>query len=447
MIVVCSVQLPTAKIYDEFDLITLISKGREAYVGEGMNAESYFARNGIRCPPNTSPPEFFLDILSVEANGDDDVDQILDTWKTRKAEPRRSSFAVLNRLSEEEDGRNGVRNRPPTRFGMEVISMLGRHSSIISRDPVLYSGRGIIFLVANSLFAVVYFNARDAQQDQLFNKVFLTLWLIGLPTSCKCVHCEQGCASSSFEYSQVVLTLFEHLLHTILFGFFRSTLSYVVGGLAVSKLNAEFALILREARNGMVAPFSYVIAKTILIFPIIFIFALLAMAVPGFVIQNFTGFGTCWAAFAFCLFAMESIAECLSAWFEKASVGMALYGVIWCLSFLFNGIFLPLDDMFWPFKIFYYILPMPYFSRTFIYASMVDEEFETCNAFPVGTPCVDSTDGADVLDGLGESFPLVSSENTVGTDIATLFVMGIAYKVIYVIGVIYRSSRASRIRS
>ena len=185
MIVVCSIQLPTAKIYDEFDLVTILSKGREAYVGEGMNAESYFARNGIRCPPNTSPPEFFLDILSVEANGDDAVDQILDTWKSKKSEPRRSSFAVLNTLHEEEDGRNGVRNRPPTNFFREVFSMLHRHFTVIARDPLLYSGRGMIFLLVNSLLAVVYFNARDDQQDQLFNKVFLTLWLIGLPSSRK----------------------------------------------------------------------------------------------------------------------------------------------------------------------------------------------------------------------------------------------------------------------
>ena len=242
--------------------------------------------------------------------------------------------------------------------------------------------------------------------------------------------------ASSFTYVAPFCLQFRHLCYIV-----------TVGSLAVCKLNAEFALILREARNGMVVPFSYIIAKTILVLPIIFIFSLLAIGVPGFAIQNFTGFGNCWVSFAFCLLVMESIAECLSVWFENAVVGMILYGAIWCASLLFNGIFLPLDDMFWPFKVFYYILPMSYFSRSFIYATLVDAEFQTCNVLPVGTPCVASTDGADVLDGLGESFPLVSSENTVGTDIAALFVMGIAYKVVYAIGVIYRTGRASRIRS
>ena len=185
MIVVCSMQLPTQKVYEEFDLVTILSKGQEAYTGEGIHAKEYFAKNGLHCPPNTSLPEFLLDKLSPEAEGDEAIDTILGEWKNQKVDPNRKSFYMLNSLNESEDGRNGVRNRPPTSLGREILSMLHRHSTLISRDRITYSGRGVIYFVVNILLAIVYWNARPAEQDQLFSKVYLAMWFAGFPSSRK----------------------------------------------------------------------------------------------------------------------------------------------------------------------------------------------------------------------------------------------------------------------
>jgi hypothetical protein len=185
MIVLCSIQVPTAKVYDELDLVVLLSKGREAYVGEGKNAQSYFARNGSFCPPNLSPVEYFLDILSVDAYGDEVVDEVLELWTERKIDPKRPSFKTLNMLNEEEDGRNGVKTRTPLGLFDGISALMERQGKMIVRDPLLYTGRGIMLLVGNILLAVVYWKARGATQDQLWNKIFLNLWLIGLPSSRK----------------------------------------------------------------------------------------------------------------------------------------------------------------------------------------------------------------------------------------------------------------------
>ena len=228
-----------------------------------------------------------------------------------------------------------------------------------------------------------------------------------------------------------------------------STLHHIVGAIAVYKLHHEFQLILREAKNGMISPVSYILSKTILILPIMIVFSLLAIAIPGFILHGYSGFGSGLILLALYFFVMESIAECTSVWFGGFNVMIALvaYGCIWGISLLFSGIVLPFDEMFMPFTILYYVLPYQNFLRGFIHATMANVEFEPCNVFPTGTPCVDSTNGEAVLNRLGDSFPLITANNTIGTDMATLFIMGVAYKVIYAVGVIYRANRSSRIQA
>ena len=56
---------------------------------------------------------------------------------------------------------------------------------------------------------------------------------------------------------------------------------------AVYKLNSELRSIFLENKNGMGSAASYLFAKTLLVFPILFCFALAALGIPGFLIQNF----------------------------------------------------------------------------------------------------------------------------------------------------------------
>ena len=60
-----------------------------------------------------------------------------------------------------------------------------------------------------------------------------------------------------------------------------------MGVVAVYALNDEFKTILRESKNGMVKPLTYVLAKTVLVLPIMFIFAIFALGIPSFAIMDF----------------------------------------------------------------------------------------------------------------------------------------------------------------
>jgi hypothetical protein len=138
----------------------ILSKGRVAYVGEADAAAEYFATIGYALPPNTNPAEHFLDIVNADFSSNDEVDRILDEWSMRKKKEddgiiptEVASSLVLN---------DSIQHK----VWLEIQVMLRRHVTLMLRDPVIYSGRIIMFLVVNSLFGVVYIAARNYTQDQ-----------------------------------------------------------------------------------------------------------------------------------------------------------------------------------------------------------------------------------------------------------------------------------------
>jgi hypothetical protein len=250
-----------------------------------------------------------------------------------------------------------------------------------------------------------------------------------------------------------------------------------MGVVAVYALNDEFKSILRESKNGMVSSLSYVLAKTVLVLPIFFVFGLFAHGIPLFVVQGAPGasFPIDLILYAVVMFVYESVAECLSVWFEDPILGMLQFMNFWVSElvhklqrqfgemthtgssssypqfggFLFGGFLIPLKDLYYPFEIFYHIMPFSYYIRSAVFNQFKHSTFEACNVeenpfFPV---CVDSTEGLDVLDGLGRVLPLFSSKDETSTDFLVLIGIGLFYKAVYIAGVVYKTSQTSKFQN
>jgi len=120
-----------------------------------------------------------------------------------------------------------------------------------------------------------------------------------------------------------------------------------MGVVAVFALNDEFKMILRETKNGMVEPYSYMMAKTVLVLPIMFIFGVFALGIPTILIMDFPveAFGKSILMYAGVMSVFECVAECLSVWFDDPIIGMLQYMNFWFGCFLFGGFLIPLRDM------------------------------------------------------------------------------------------------------
>jgi hypothetical protein len=155
------------------------------------------------------------------------------------------------------------------------------------------------------------------------------------------------------------------------------------------------------------------------------------------VVQQFDpeSFGTLLLLFSAGLYVWESMAECFSVWFLNPTTGMMQFMATFLAALSCGGIFLPLRDLYWPFTLFYYILPFPYYVRSAIYAILIDHEFEPCTEATNSLVCVNSSSGADVLDELTILTPLISSEDTVVMDVLILLAIAVFFKIVYIIGV------------
>lgn len=117
-------------------------------------------------------------------------------------------------------------------------------------------------------------------------------------------------------------------------------------------------------------------------------------------------------------------------------------------AFLFGGFLIPLRDLFWPFELFYHIMPLSYYARTAVFQVFKHTTFDACTGDdPEFAVCVNSTSGLDVLDGLGKVVPLFSSDDETVFDIMIMIVIGLAYKVLYIAGVVYKTRKASRFQT
>ena len=101
----------------------------------------------------------------------DEVAAVLDTWAEKK--PPLPDIKIQPAAHVE--------------FGVgmcqQIIVMLRRHALLCVKDPVLYIGRSLIFLMSNIYFALVYIKCRDRDQDQVLNRMWLCIWFIGVPAN------------------------------------------------------------------------------------------------------------------------------------------------------------------------------------------------------------------------------------------------------------------------
>jgi len=64
--VVSTIHQPNSDIFDMFDKLMLLAKGRIIYFNEANKAVEYFSGIGRPCPELTNPADYFMTIMSIE---------------------------------------------------------------------------------------------------------------------------------------------------------------------------------------------------------------------------------------------------------------------------------------------------------------------------------------------------------------------------------------------
>ena len=231
--IVCTIHQPSTAVFNGFDRVMLLSTGRVAYLGTSKDVLPYATKLDTRCAI-TNPAEFMLDLVNREFTDPKQVDYILDKYE--------KAYTGLPCGNYEDDlketGGVGKNEHLGNSLFTETMALFRRHGLLVFRDPTLYVARAFMFLNACVFFGIIYIKSRERDQDQIFSRMWLLVWHIGVPTS--------------------------------------------LGVVAVYSYNEEFSAIKREIKNGMLRPFSYLFSNALIQIPLMLFLGMCAISVSGY---------------------------------------------------------------------------------------------------------------------------------------------------------------------
>mmetsp|Transcript_35036 Transcript_35036/g.47289 ORF Transcript_35036/g.47289 Transcript_35036/m.47289 type:complete len:87 (-) Transcript_35036:259-519(-) len=65
--VVSTIHQPNTEIFDSFDQLLLLAKGKIIYFNKASLAVDYFASIEFKCPELSNPADYFMTVMSIES--------------------------------------------------------------------------------------------------------------------------------------------------------------------------------------------------------------------------------------------------------------------------------------------------------------------------------------------------------------------------------------------
>lgn len=407
--VICTIHQPSALVFAGFHKVMVLSEGRVAFCGERGDMAPYFEKVGQALSHDANPAEAVLDLVSKDATSEEAVKEILDKWEASKDS---KSLALMS---------SGVEGKaPPSRRGAgagavaSTAQVFKRQLSLACVDPLQYTGRLVAIPPIVAFFGVVYLASRDTNQKQVPFRLFYLWWVLALP----------ACMS----------------------------ISTLIG------TNRDNFSVVYEIRAGMYKAWSYAASTSLVQVPALFVLAMCinvaAFAVGGWPWDNFITFSLTITA---TLMFFDNLAQLLAVAFVNPVLGMLAFLGVWSSSIIFCGLVFRGEDVVWPFRLFYYVMPLKWTFGSAGYDLFMPSTFsgaESCvpgasityadgtasTCPPVGFYCDGMTSsfgcwgrtGEQVLDTLQMSYESLSSTDHRGRDIGILLAMVAALKLGYV---------------
>ncbi len=336
LLTIFTIHQPSTQIYNSFDRVLLLSRGRVAFAGATSGVVPYLDTIGSPLPAMTNPAEYMLELVNPDFADEAKVTSILDKWDISDLNKQaKRDESIYNSLKKPVSSTPQVRKLGSGHINvfLETWFVFKRLLLLTIRDPSVYIGRCIIFLSCNIFFAIIYIKAREKTQLEAIPRMWFLLWCCGVPAN--------------------------------------------MGVVAVFVSNIEFKSVRREVMNGMISPAAYLFSNSVLQIPFMFIFGLFAIGIPMYAIMDYNGsrFPQIWLMYSLKMYAWESIAQMLSVAFDNPLLGVLQYMQLWFAAFLFSGIFLPIDTIVWPFRAMCYFLPYQWAFRSMVYEEFIDQTF------------------------------------------------------------------------
>lgn len=84
--VISTIHQPNSDIFNAFDRLLLLAKGKIIFFNEASKSVDYFASIKFECPELSNPADFFMSMMSIESIEEDVEDEQFDNPEDLKAD-------------------------------------------------------------------------------------------------------------------------------------------------------------------------------------------------------------------------------------------------------------------------------------------------------------------------------------------------------------------------
>ncbi|CAE7583898.1 abcG22 [Symbiodinium natans] len=169
----CTIHQPSSYVFQQFDRLLVLAKGRVCYFGKADAALQHFQDIGFPSPSGVNPAEFMIRITNADFAEEGQVARICDAWDAACREAQPSLSGVLTSGPPQAAPRASARKQVGKLFLRAVRSNL--------RNPIAFAGRAALTALLVSFVCVAYLGARKRNQENVLNYLWAVMWVQQLP--------------------------------------------------------------------------------------------------------------------------------------------------------------------------------------------------------------------------------------------------------------------------
>jgi len=192
--ILCTIHSPTSHIFQMFDDLMLLSRGKLIYCGPREGSTLFFEDQGMPVPQLTNPADHFLDLINYDFSGDEETPEHI----IRLAQNfTKSKAAICNRAriehimndsfvqrAQKQLPKGGSKKYPnPTWY--QTLILMQRTFVVFLKNPAIYWARILMYFMLALMMGTLFFQIsfqQDAIEDRIsvlfFSVAFLTFMSI-----------------------------------------------------------------------------------------------------------------------------------------------------------------------------------------------------------------------------------------------------------------------------
>lgn len=140
---ICTIHQPSSEVFAMFDRILLMAEGRTAFLGPIDDALQYFASQGMPCPANYNPADFYIFSLATvpgkEVESRQKLKYICDSYDSSEAANHVKNILHsqrhTNTQNSTEDSKKVKRSPYKANWFQQFSAVMWRSFLSVLRDP------------------------------------------------------------------------------------------------------------------------------------------------------------------------------------------------------------------------------------------------------------------------------------------------------------------------